>query len=479
MKKNNWIKKQVQKMIRKRSSVTDEPNESNIKGNDMHINVMPNDTQNQLKAEEFSLPTPPGKYRKKFARNALEKSKNKGPKPMPVIVVTDIGADIDDTLALFVLLGAMDAVRIVAAVTSVNNGLHRGAVVRGFVRLLGVADEDIEILPSVDGCVADCYIPDSFPTAKEAALGDLSATPRRIVEICKENEDTGVILFGISALTPIAEAIKIDEKEGGNMRNIIKSVYLQGNCYMANDEAQDSDTQKFVNQPVRIIPNPLAYNFKNDMEAADLVFKYFQDLVPFTILGKFAAYKVPIRKGDFSLWTHKISAAWKETHLNSPEDVKVPNATDLLLTAKRQMKRFRSMNPEKFDSIYNVPKNLSTHELEKFDWFDKLKADFVCSHPYDPLLGLRMVEDIRKEQRKIANKLKAGNNNKIDLEAAKAPLFKDYYALNKNGHRHVILGNIPIRHSIPNSELIHDILVDHISKGLAYHGNSKYLNKIE
>ena len=38
--------------------------------------------------------------------------------PMPVIVVTDIGADIDDTLALFVMLGGVDAVKIVAVVTS-------------------------------------------------------------------------------------------------------------------------------------------------------------------------------------------------------------------------------------------------------------------------------------------------------------------------------------------------------------------------
>lgn len=422
---------------------------------------------------DFDLPQPPEKIRKKYG---LFSNVKRGPKPTPVIVVTDIGADIDDTLALFVLLGAMDAVKIVAVVTSVNNGLHRGAVTRGFLRLLGVSDESVEILPSVDGCVADCYIPESFPAAREAALGELSQTPRRIVEICKDHLDTGVLLFGIASLSPIADAIRIDDKEEGILKRCIKGVYLQGNCFISNGEARSSDSNKFLGQNVRIYPNPLAYNFKNDMNAANTVFEYFQDLVPFTILGKFAAYKVPVRKGDFTDWTRRINAAWKVTYTKSPQEVKVPNPTDLLVTAKRQMKRFRSMNPVKFDSIYNVPKHLTPLELEKFEWFDDLPSDFVCSHPYDPLLGLRMIEDIRKQQQSGQTKEERNGDDFLMKEDGQRRLFKEYRVQNENGHSHVILGNIPSQHSIPDAEHVHDVLVDHISKGLSYHGDSEWLN---
>lgn len=421
--------------------------------------------------DDFDLPAATAASRSKAAKS-IQKMPGAA-KPMPVIVVTDIGADIDDTLALFVLLGAMDAVRIVAVVTSVNNGLHRGAVTRGFLRMLGISDDTIEILPSVDGCVADCYIPDSFPTAKEAALGSLGATPKRIVEICKEHQETGILIYGIASLSPIADAIALDKAGEGVMQKAVAGVYLQGNCFVSKDfdgiNRKSDDALKWSGENVRILPNPHAYNFKNDMEAATVVFDYFQDLVPFTVLGKYAAYKVPIRKGDFSEWTQKISKAWKVTTVKTVKtasEAKVPNPTDLLLTAKRQMKRFRSMNPLKFDSIYNVPKSLTPYELEKFDWFDDLANEFVCSHPYDPLLGLRMVEDIRKKQ----------GGGSINNGTIKAPLFEEYHARNVNGHNHVILGNIPERHSIPNVDYVHDVLVDHISNGLRYHGDSSWLN---
>lgn len=386
------------------------------------------------------------------------------PTPMPVIIVTDIGADIDDTLALFVMLGASDAVKVVAVVTSVNNGLHRGAVTRGFLRLLGISDESVEILPSVDGCVAGCYIPDGFPQTNEACLGDLASTPRRIVEICKDHQETGVLLYGIASLTPVAEAIKLDLEGENIMQDVVKHVYLQGNAEMFREVDGKLETTKdpvtWQTEPVRIRPDAHAYNFKNDMDAATLVFDHFQDSTPFTLLGKYAAYRVPIKKCDFSEWTHKISRAWSETVSKNSEKVVIPNPPDLLNTAKRQMKRFRDGNPEKFDQIYKIPGNLSKEELARFEWFDTLPNDYVCSHPYDPLLGLRLIQDVRASQKTLFG----------DSKEKSKPLFEEYVCKTERGHEHVILGNIPTRNSIPDPDYVHDVLVEHISLGLAYHG---------
>lgn len=425
-------------------------------------------SKNLMQKIETFIPSPVSARRYSKSNGSSIQGK---PKPIPVIVVTDIGTDIDDTLALFVLLGSMDAVKIIAFVTSINNGLERGAVVRGYLRLLAVADEKIEILPSVDALTPECFVPESFPTAKEAALGDISETPRRIVELCKEHEETGVYLFGIGSLTPLAEAIRLDQKENGFMRKSVKRVYLQGNCYVSSGEEKSSDPVKFSSQNTRILPNPLAYNFSSDIDAATTVVDYFQDFVPFTFLGKFAAYRIPLLKGEFTKWTNQLIKTWKKT-LKHSKGVRVPNPPDLILTTKRQMKRFRAGNPTKFDSIFDVPTNLSEKELQEFGWFDSLPNDFVCAHPYDPLLAVKMVEDIRKAQLKEGFCIDEDVSDNMDLSRN---LFEEYYALNKSGHVHTIIGNIPTRHSIDDISFVRNTLEKHITAGVQYHGDSIWL----
>ena len=47
-----------------------------------------------------------------------------------------------------------------------------------------------------------------------------------------------------------------------------------------------------------MIPSSIAFNFREDMDAASLVFDQLQDFVPFTLVGKFAAYEVGITTAD-------------------------------------------------------------------------------------------------------------------------------------------------------------------------------------
>ena len=48
-----------------------------------------------------------------------------------------------------------------------------------------------------------------------------------------------------------------------------------------------------------IEPDIYSYNFREDFEAATYVFKELRDFIPFTMLGKHAAYKVDITTSDF------------------------------------------------------------------------------------------------------------------------------------------------------------------------------------
>ena len=82
-----------------------------------------------LNASKFARQTkPPGRK----ATRIMAESHNAS---TPVLIITDIGADIDDTLALLALLGSFPAVQIVAVVTCVGNGIDRAALASGWISL--------------------------------------------------------------------------------------------------------------------------------------------------------------------------------------------------------------------------------------------------------------------------------------------------------------------------------------------------------
>ena len=101
-----------------------------------------------------------------------------------MLLVTDIGADMDDTLALLALVGSR-VLRLVAVVTCVNDGRRRGTVARGWLRALGVRDEAVPILPTVDCATAHCTIPEGFPAEADAALGRVEDTPGEINRLAR------------------------------------------------------------------------------------------------------------------------------------------------------------------------------------------------------------------------------------------------------------------------------------------------------
>mmetsp|Transcript_35423 Transcript_35423/g.43745 ORF Transcript_35423/g.43745 Transcript_35423/m.43745 type:complete len:382 (-) Transcript_35423:777-1922(-) len=344
-----------------------------------------------------------------------------GVDPVPVMVITDIGADIDDTLATLVLLGAK-RVKVVAVVTSVNDGRKRGALMRGWLRKLGVADEDVPILPSLDcNGKAGCHTPEGFPPIEEAALGKVEETPNRILQIAKFYGPELVIL-GIAPLTPLGAAIRLDTT---GVLKTIKRIYLQGNVH--------------VNQKAGILkPDTLAYNFRMDMDAANIVFDSLQLFVPFTLLGKFAAFRVGLTKKDFECLTRH-------------------DKPSLLCQARNQMNNFRIGNPDLFYKLYPIPEKFKS--LDSMEWFDHIKGGTV-SHPYDPLLALSIVEDTDS-----INDLPG-----LDVDVStKTKLFtRDPVLCNFPEARplHYIIGNSETEHGVPDAEKVHRALVESLRLGL-------------
>jgi inosine-uridine nucleoside N-ribohydrolase len=169
-----------------------------------------------------------------------------------------------------------------------------------------------------------------------------------ILQIAAQYSDK-LIIVGISALTPLASALKQGDEAVTLLRQI-QGVYLQGNV-----EVHD--------QP-RMIPSSIAFNFREDMDAASLVFDQLQDFVPFTLVGKFSAYEVGITTADIQcLNTQKDTTlpdqpaqeATTGSEKSSEQAVSRPPIPNMTAMVKHQMQRFVDSSPDIFFKLYLVP----------------------------------------------------------------------------------------------------------------------------
>eukprot|EP00924_Labyrinthula_sp_SR-Ha-C_P012313 snap_masked-scaffold_10-processed-gene-2.12-mRNA-1 protein AED:1.00 eAED:1.00 QI:0/-1/0/0/-1/1/1/0/508 len=296
----------------------------------------------------------------------------------PVLLITDIGADIDDTLALLTLLSC-DLLEIKAIVTSVGNGEERGRLTRGWLRKLRLPDS-LPIFPHSDNIGAACSVPENFPSIEESNLGKVEETPKNILSLCREiKREYGkkLIVIGIAALTPLWKAIKLDEKN--DILKTVKKVYLQGNVQVEEGRLRAFDK---------------AYNFRNDMIAADGVLNYFQDTTPITFLGKNAAYKINIRKENFKYWNNVIETS--DINRQRTTEYKDVGKVDLLDMAYKQMNGFRLGDKSYFAKIY--PDSKEYLDDDSLLFFFQMPDSGVLSHPYDPLLALSCIEDLENEE---------------------------------------------------------------------------------
>ena len=119
-------------------------------------------------------------------------------KPIPLLMLTDIGRDIDDTLALLALIGyhASHRLKIVGIIATGGANLSRACIVSGWLNRLTQAQESsgcgtsglfsnipVAVCGSSIG-LEECYSPPFTQTPEEAKLYHGSAV-ELILELCR------------------------------------------------------------------------------------------------------------------------------------------------------------------------------------------------------------------------------------------------------------------------------------------------------
>ena len=152
----------------------------------------------------------------------------------PILLDTDIGSDVDDALALGVILAEPDALELVAVTTVSGDARLRARIA---ARLLGVAGrsrvevcagEEAPILRARNRFVWFGHEGKGLPDGPDATLSDEPA-PERIVRAAREH--AGLELVAIGPLTNLARALAFDPKlpervasltvMGGHVRRVV------------------------------------------------------------------------------------------------------------------------------------------------------------------------------------------------------------------------------------------------------------------
>jgi len=133
-------------------------------------------------------------------------------RPRPVLFDTDIGSDVDDAVALALLLACSDALDLVAVTTVAGD---TGLRARIAARLLGVAGRtDVEVFAGARDAVLRRerfatwdHVGKGLPDGPDAPVRDEPA-PERIVRAARETE--GLMLLAVGPMTNLARALALD-----------------------------------------------------------------------------------------------------------------------------------------------------------------------------------------------------------------------------------------------------------------------------
>lgn len=236
--------------------------------------------------------------------------------PKNVLVVTDIGTDVDDSEALCLLV--KDSTRnIIGVACTASHPEERVKKAEELLGLLGRAD---------------------------IKVGEGSAFIDSLLNSVRGRSD----ILLIAQATALSEALT-------NRPSLVKKIgriYFQG--------------QATVDSSLRLHPDPHAFNVSEDLGAAESLFA-LQGAIPFTVVGKYAAYPLALSRKVFDDY----------------ESSGNPAGALLKRTALESISSFAERSPEVFRKIYNVPDELPTGEAVA-----SLKN---ISNPYDAVTVLSMM----------------------------------------------------------------------------------------
>ncbi|KAL0491409.1 hypothetical protein AKO1_002425 [Acrasis kona] len=258
------------------------------------------------------------------------------------ILVTDIGGDIDDVLALYTAIGS-SKINLIGILVTGNNNFRRAHLTKQL--LAATSYRNISVISPPDKQNFTSSHKFSMPVEFES--GDIQEESDDAVKYLNEminKHHKDIVIACIGPLTTVAEAVMSNSK----LLSGLTRFYIQGQSIVRDNKHLDPDVVS-------------SYNLREDEEAATIVFQNLQENnINITCLGKFAAYRVLLEKKYFANWSHHF---------------------DLVNYATQSIKTFWEGNPEKVYEIYQVPKEFRSKEK----YLEYLK---FLSSPYDPLLIL-------------------------------------------------------------------------------------------
>jgi inosine-uridine nucleoside N-ribohydrolase len=204
---------------------------------------------------------------------------------IPVFVYTDDGRDVDDIEALAWLIDAENT-EVVGVATTHMIPDRRAMIARALLMHMGEPDTPIGV-----GSIFPVGKEDAALVAylREHTLQGRTYEGDGLIECFPSAEEVivgAIKKYGsalkIAALAPLTDLAKVAEAHPEAFASI-GGIYIQGQATVSEGT---------------LIPDPQAYNIKEDQEAANTIFN-LQDQIPLTLVGKFAAYQVPLTRTDF------------------------------------------------------------------------------------------------------------------------------------------------------------------------------------
>ena len=259
---------------------------------------------------------------------------------MPVLLLTDIGRDIDDTLALLTIAGYREEIELVGVVATGGNGANRAILAKSWLHKLKL--DKVKVC----ACLADGKSEIEFPTFLKRILLKSQIDARTLITDLLRKYSHTLRIVAIAPLSPLLPLVR-EKQTLDLLRQNTHSIWIQG---------------QLIEQGKTILPDVQnAYNLRIDANASRQVFEKLQHDVLFRFLGKHAAYQVSLTPQDFASF-----------------DMILPSMSDM---AKQFLKPFRNRRPELFRKL---------HGGDHDDAFDTLDA---LSHPYDAALIVALVHD--------------------------------------------------------------------------------------
>lgn len=314
----------------------------------------------------------------------------------PIIIITDVGRDIDDELALCLLAPLREKRRLqpLAVITTLSPQADRARVARGTLDSLGLHDVPVGVGSAggaAEGMGLDCYAgtfraPRPAAPVDENGAGGIAVDGLRLMrEVLDAVPDKSLRILCIASLTDLAQLIQ--ENHESFLRKVREVVVMGG------VQAQPLETAD-------LLEPDSAYNNNCDMDAAQFVYRHCQLMgVPTVTLTRHAAYGCTFSTGlldELRSTEHLVAANIRNTNLRS-----INKLWAKVNLPKGDAKRERL--PDRCDRRWFCDRFLDNPDSE-IDGGASIWSEDLKFYMYDPLALLCCVPLLREKHFKCKYK---------------------------------------------------------------------------